>query len=84
MELRRDFRDSEHWNNLARERGIRLPRWEESASGGNIREWMIKLGMTHKAFVEWMGYEPDAFQGHNENWPLRAWVGLALEELSQR
>lgn len=82
MELRRDFKDSKHWDMLAKARSIRLPRWDEEASGGNIREWMIRLGMSHKYFVGWMGYEPDAFHGANPQWPLRAWVGLALEELS--
>lgn len=82
MELRRDFMDSKHWDSLAKSRGIRLPRWEQEASGGAIREWMIKLGMSHSRFVAWMGYEPDAFQAANPQWPLRAWVGLALEELA--
>jgi hypothetical protein len=79
MELRRDFMDSAHWNTLAKARDIRLPRWDQEASGSNIREWMIKLNMTHSQFVDWMGYEPADFQPHNPLWPLRAWVGLALE-----
>ena len=53
MELRRDFMDSKHWDSLAKSRGIRLPRWEQEASGGAIREWMIKLGMSHSRFVAW-------------------------------
>jgi hypothetical protein len=78
---RRDFLDAEHWAELAREQGVRLPQWATRCTTGGMTRWLRKLGRS----VEW--YRADSgfrtlqeWIDANPTWPLRAFVGLVLEE----
>lgn len=78
--LRRDFADSNAWDTLAQERGIRLPQWAVPLTTGAIERWLRKLGITKATYLAWDGGKKlGDFRARNPGWPLRSWVGLQLE-----
>jgi hypothetical protein len=80
---RRDFLDSDHWDDLARARGLRLPHWHRPCSAGQLGVWLRKLGVERDAYLEWAGERSlGDFAARNPDWPLRAWVGTVLEMLA--
>ena len=57
LKLRRDFADSNEWDELARARGIRLPLWTLAPTPANMRKWLRKVGWTGVRYIE--GYSDD-------------------------
>jgi len=80
--LRRDFLDDQFWQDLASRYNVRLPAWGVPITSGAIERWLRKLGLTIEWYRdEWSGERNlSDFAKRNPRWPLRAWVGLMLEE----
>jgi hypothetical protein len=80
--LRRDFDMEPTWNKLASARGIRrLPLWGIPPTPTGIRRWLMRLGVTVDQFLDWAGAVTlSDFAEWNPDWPLRALVGLLLED----
>jgi hypothetical protein len=76
---RRDFSSAEYWNELAAERGIRLPQWHIGPTKTTIRRWLKTLGISVDQYREWSGLELDGFAKYNPDWPMRALLGDILE-----
>ena len=79
----RDFSncDYDHWIEIAKERGITLPYWKTKPTPYKMNWWLKKIGMSKKEYFEWDGGKKIIdFIDRNPEWPLRAWVGLLLEE----
>ena len=81
LNLRTDFLDDPHWQDLAREAGFRLPVWSTPCTPGTMTRWLKRCGLSVAWYREATGF--DSLRQHinaNPRWPLRAWVGLCLEE----
>ncbi len=79
---RKDFLDSDEWERMAHERGLRLPQWHIGPTPGRIQVWLRKLGISRTAFLEWGNFRSFGdFAALNPDWPMRALVGLLLEQL---
>ena len=76
--LRRDFLDADHWEELARARGLRLPPWGAPCTLSAMRTWLHKAGLSQSKYEAHQG-KLAAFTERNRTWPLRAWAGLVLE-----
>ncbi len=76
----RDFGDARYWEELAEKRlpSHNLPKWSVPCSPQDMRLWAYRLGLTdyEKAAMTSM----EDFIELNPAWPLRAFVGLLLEE----
>ncbi|MDO8673070.1 MAG: hypothetical protein Q7O66_16805 [Dehalococcoidia bacterium] len=82
--LRRDFLDAEHWEELARERGLRLPPWGERATVSNMRTWLHKTGWSQAECEAWAGCKLADLIALNPTWALRALAGIVLEQQGTR
>ena len=79
--LRHDFLDAGRWEELARAQNVRLPSWLLSCTPGRMAIWLKRLGLSLTAYRQWSGLRTLAeFREQNPAWPLRAFVGLLLEE----
>lgn len=78
--LRRDFLDASLWEDLARERGLRLPPWGEPATMSNMRTWIHKIGWSQAECEDWAGCKLGELIERNSTWPLRALAGVLLEQ----
>lgn len=77
------FTDHYHWAELARERGIRLPLWRMACTTGGMRRFLKKLGITVDEYLADNNERNlRVFGQKNPTWPLRAWVGIQLENLA--
>lgn len=83
--LRRSFEDEKYWSELARKWFIRLPAWDIEVTPDKMRRWLRKFRVTEQAYLEITGYLAiEDFQRLNSDWPLRAWLGLLLEYVTER
>ena len=79
--LRNDFLDADHWAELAKALGLRLPLWRQPPTRGQMSKWLRKLGVSLTQYQEWSGDQTlEEFAKRNPSWPLRAWVGMLLEQ----
>lgn len=77
-----DFLDAPEWEQLARERGVRLPQWHQAPTAGALRRWLARVGVSATAYRDYSAETNlSQFAANNPDWPLRAWVGLILEAL---
>jgi hypothetical protein len=78
---RRDWADAPSWDEIARERRLRLPYWYEAPTPAKMRRWLTRLGISVETYLDWAG-EPtlSTFAKRNPHWPLRAWLGMLLLE----
>lgn len=82
LNLRRDFLDAGVWGDLARERKVRLPGWDTPITTDGVRKYIRRIGWSYTAFRQWQGSKDmEYFAQKNSDWPLRALVGLMLEQV---
>ena len=74
---RRDFMDSDSWDQLAKSRGIRLPAWWVAPTPAGLRKWSKRL--VKAPFRDAFGCSPARLIELNPAFPLRAFVGQMLE-----
>lgn len=75
------FSDDDHWIELAKAYGQKLPKWYLPPEPRRMRSWLRKLGLKEKAYKEACGegWELEDFALLNPDWPLRAFAGILLE-----
>jgi hypothetical protein len=71
--------DSE-WQKLASAKGLRLPPRDTPCTTAGMERWMHRLGWTGKRFREYCDMSLSEWIERNPHWPLRAFIGLLLEE----
>lgn len=79
---RADFGDGQHWKYLASRYlpQYDLPSWSRPFSADEAEKWLQRLELSIPAWLRFGGYRDLAdFGAINPTWPLRAFVGLALE-----
>lgn len=82
-----DFGDAQHWDYLASRYlpQYDLPSWSRPFSADEAEKWLERLGLSIRAWLRFGGYRDLAdFGAINPAWPLRAFVGLALELRAER
>lgn len=83
--LRSDFLDAEEWERLARVYSVRLPQWAAPCTTASMERWLRKVGIAVTAYKEWGNFKAmEDFPRLNPHWPLRAFVGLMLEERARK
>jgi hypothetical protein len=79
--LQTSYLDDGHWVDLARERGLTLPRLSTPCTSGSMTHWLHKLGISREQFYEWCGmHRPIEWHEKNPSFSLRAFCGFLLEE----
>lgn len=74
---RRDFMDSDSWDQLAKSKGIRLPAWWVAPTPAALRKWSKRL--VEVPFLDAFGCSPIRLIELNPTFPLRVFVGHMLE-----
>jgi len=83
--LRRNFADNGHWIELARKLYVRLPVYGSQPTDEKMRYWLRKFRVVEGTYLLATGYKELAdFRALNPDWPLRAWVGLLIEYVTER
>lgn len=77
--LKADFYDSAEWERLCERTRYVLPGWSVSATKENIRLWLNRLDIKEADYREAMQTSIADVIELNQDWPLRAFVGLLLE-----
>jgi hypothetical protein len=79
-ELRQEWADSEHWRQLAKRRGYRLPHWYLPMTPRGIEVVLRGLGLDRQFFREAFGLKTykDLIR-HNPRVPLWVFAGWCLE-----
>lgn len=75
--FKRDWLDSDLWDELARNHGIRLPQWHVAPTAGKLNSWAKRLGKEPISVI-W-GASGKRIIALNPHQPLRAFVGQLLE-----
>jgi hypothetical protein len=84
-DLKSDFKDDNHWVELAAKAGKRLPQWWLKPETRFMRRWFKFLGVVEKDYLQQAGLTRLLqFAELNPRWPLRAWCGLLLEWHSEQ
>ena len=78
---RRDWLDSGKWDELAKSRGITLPRWYTAPTPRALKRWHRRLD--NEPFEAVYGCTPSRLIELNPTMPLRAFVGQMLEMVSK-
>ncbi len=78
--LRNDFMDANHWEDLARARGLRLPPWGQPCTVSRMRTWLHRVGISQGDWEANNGCKLAQFPVLNPDWPMRAFAGLTLEK----
>lgn len=75
-----EFRDADDWDKLAGKYLSRfnLPAWSVPCEPKAMKLWLERLDIS-RTYIESMATSPDDFVKLNPTWPLRAFIGLALE-----
>jgi len=75
------FCDAAHWDQLAAKYLPRydLPAWGTPCDPEAMRRWLDRLGLTEHDHLKATATSLREFVALNPNWPLRAWIGTALE-----
>ena len=77
--LRAGFKDDETWAELCEKTRYVLPALDVRATRENIRLWLNMLEIREADYREAMQTIVDDMLALNNDWPLRAFVGLLLE-----
>ena len=79
MRTERDFNDSEAWDLMAERISYALPKWTEPCSIDKMDWWLDRLDIGKARYTEMFNTSHEDFIKMND-WPLRAWIGLLLEQ----
>ena len=78
--FKRDWLDSEHWDRLAKSKGIRLPVWSKPPTPRLLKRWHESLDK--EPFEVVYGCSSRRLITLNPHVPLRAFVGQMLERVA--
>ena len=82
--LRQQWADAEHWRELARQRGYRLPHWYLPMTPKGMEQVLRSLGLDRRFYREAFGLKTyQDLIDRNPNTPLWAFAGWALELLDK-
>lgn len=75
-----DFKDSGYWDELANKHlsSYTLPKWSVTCSVEAMTIWLERLGL-ESDYTRGTNTSVEDFMFLNPHWPLRAFIGLALE-----
>lgn len=79
---RRNWLDSDLWDDLAKTMGIKLPTWSKRPTPRKLKQWHERLDK--ESFEDVYGAKPARIIALNEHTPLRAFVGMMLERSSTK
>ena len=74
-----EFKDSAEWDKMLENTKYVMPAWEVMPTVENMELWLERLNISKRLYVDSMQTSLKDWIGLNQNWPLRAFVGLLLE-----
>ena len=80
MRQERDFKDSEAWDLMSERISFVLPDWSVPCSTDQMDLWLDRLDIRVSKYMEMFNTSHEDFIKMNHNWPLRAWIGILLEQ----
>lgn len=76
-----DGSDRANWEQLARGHGSRLPKWQLAVTPRNLERWFRRFGLDVATVLgNWGCHTLRDMSALNPDWPLRAIIGICLEE----
>jgi len=80
--MRTDFTDSDHWQELAKKHltSYDLPNWHEQCTVEKMELWCDRFDLNYEQIMNTTHQEFMELNG----WPLRAFVGLLLEQRDEQ
>ena len=81
--IKADFNDSDHWIELAKGLHYDLPDWKQPSTVQAMQLWLDRFDLTEAEYEEQTNTTLEEFIELNPAWPLRAFVGLLLEDRSE-
>lgn len=75
-----DFLDARYWDDLAKDLPYVMPRWNRSCTESDMEVWLHRFDLTKAKYKAMTGLSLRGFIDRNPTWPLRAFVGLLLED----
>ena len=83
--LRQQWADAEHWRQLARERGYRLPHWYQPMTPKGMEQVLRNLELDRQLYRDAFGLKTyQDLIDRNPNTPLWVFAGWALELLGDK
>lgn len=77
------FGDAIRWQEMARQINVRLPLWRMPITTGGMRRFLKKINVTVEEYLSANNERTlRVFGQNNPDWPLRAWAGIQLENLT--
>jgi hypothetical protein len=82
IKTKADFNDAAHWDGLAEIHLSRfnLPKWEIPCSPDQMEIWADRVGISKSDCLKYWNTDFADFIVLNPDWPLRAFIGLLLEQ----
>ena len=77
--LRAEFKDSDEWGKLMEQTRYVLPGWEVAPTVPLMELWLERLNISKHLYIDSMQTSLKEWLDLNQDWPLRAFVGLLLE-----
>ena len=78
--LKQGWADCEHWRELARRRGYRLPHWYQPMTPKGMEQVLRGLGLDRQSYRKAFGLKTyQDLVDHNPNTPLWVFAGWCLE-----
>lgn len=81
MVMKADFKDSERWDDMYSSMLGRYtsPKWSKPCVVEDMELWLERLNLTVSEYEEKTNTSLADFIKLNPEWPLRAWIGTAME-----
>jgi hypothetical protein len=85
IKSRSDFNDAAYWDGLAEIHLSRfnLPKWDVPCSPEQMETWADRVGFSKSECLKYWNTDFADFIAMNPEWPLRAFIGLLLEQANQ-
>ncbi len=77
--LRDDFFDATRWEEIAKERKLRLPPPGQACTVARMRSWLRKIGVSQTAWERESGCSLARWIVLNPDWSMRPFAGVTIE-----
>ena len=78
--MKTDFADIPHWNELAAKQRYSLPGWDKPCTVEKMELWLDRLNISKALYKQRTNTTLEEFIELNPEWPLRAFIGLMMED----
>ena len=80
MTPKAEFKDSAEWDKMLESTRYVMPAWDVMPTVENMELWMDRLDKSKRLYVDRTQTSLKDWVALNPSWPLRAFIGLLLED----